>query len=250
MKPINFGIDLGTTNSLIAKYDVNKVHVFKNPVGQKETLASVIAYRPDRILVGDKAREYLTKDAVNVFGSFKRKMGTDEKFYVLNIDDNVTPIQLSSLVLRELKNFIHTGEVPEACIITIPASFDSMQSNATLKAGEEAGFKTVFLLQEPVAASLAFFNQLPKDSDTSGYWLVYDFGGGTFDAALVHSGDQELKVIDHEGNNFLGGMDLDFAIIEKVIIPEIVNQTGIENFEQELRVKYGKYEKLYFELMY
>ena len=250
MKPINFGIDLGTTNSLIAKYDVNKVHVFKNPVGQKETLASVVAYRPDRVLVGDKAREYLTKDAVNVFGSFKRKMGTDEKFYVLNMDDNVTPIQLSSLVLKELKNFVHTGEVPEACIITIPASFDSMQSNATLKAGEDAGFKTIFLLQEPIAASLAFFNQLPKDSNTSGYWLVYDFGGGTFDAALVHSGEQELKVIDHEGNNFLGGMDLDFAIIEKIIIPEIINQTGIENFEQELRVKYGKYEKLYFELMY
>ena len=78
MKPVNFGIDLGTTNSLIAKYDGNKVYVFKNPVGQKEALASVVAYRPDRILVGDKAREYLIKDPVNVFGNFKRKMGTDE----------------------------------------------------------------------------------------------------------------------------------------------------------------------------
>ena len=133
MKPVNFGIDLGTTNSLIARYDANKVHVFKNPVGQKETLASVVAYRPDRILVGDKAREYLTRDPVNVFGNFKRKMGTDEKYYVVNIDDNVTPVQLSALVLKELKNFIHTGEIPEACVITVPASFDTMQSNATLQ---------------------------------------------------------------------------------------------------------------------
>lgn len=248
-KPINFGIDLGTTNSLIAKYD-GKVQLFKNPVGQKETLASVVAYRPDRILVGDKAREYLTRDPINVFGNFKRKMGTDEKYYVVNIDENVTPVQLSALVLKELKNFLHTGEVPEACVITIPASFDTMQSNATLKAGEEAGFKTIFLLQEPIAASLAFFNQSPEEVKRNGYWLVYDFGGGTFDAALVHSTDQELKVVDNEGNNFLGGSDFDFAIIEKIIVPEIVRQTGIENFEQELRVKYGKYEKLFYEIMY
>ena len=250
MKPVNFGIDLGTTNSLIAKYDGNKVQIFKNPVGQKETLASVVAYRPDRTLVGDKAREWLTRDPVNVFGNFKRKMGTDEKYYVVNIDDNVTPIQLSAMVLKELKNFIHTGETPEACVITIPASFDTMQSNATLKAGQEAGFKHIFLLQEPIAASLAFFNESPADIKKDGYWLVYDFGGGTFDAALVHSTEQELKVVDHEGNNFLGGADLDFAIIEKIVVPEIVRQTGIENFEQELRVKYGKYEKLYHEIMY
>jgi len=249
-KPVNFGIDLGTTNSLIAKFDGNKVNVFKNPVGQKETLASVVAYRPDRILVGDKAREYLTRDPVNVFGNFKRKMGTDEKYYVVNIDDNVTPVQLSALVLKELKNFVYTGEVPEACVITIPASFDTMQSNATLKAGEEAGFKTIFLLQEPIAASLAFFNEAAGDIKKDGYWLIYDFGGGTFDAALVHATEQELKVVDHEGNNFLGGADFDFAIIEKIIVPEIVKKTGIENFEQELRVKYGKYEKLYYEIMY
>lgn len=250
MKPVNFGIDLGTTNSLIAKHEGNRVTVFKNPVGQKETLASVVAYRPGRVLVGDKAREYLVKDPVNVFGSFKRKMGTDEKYYVVNIDDNVTPVQLSSLVLKELKNFIHTGETPEACVITIPASFDTMQSNATLKAGQEAGFKDIFLLQEPVAASLAYFNESPDTEKKDGYWLVYDFGGGTFDAALVQSSEQELKVVDHEGNNFLGGVDFDFAIIDKLVVPEIVKQTGIEDFEQEFRVKFGKYEKLFYEVMY
>lgn len=249
LKPVNFGIDLGTTNSLIARFEGRKVQVFKNPVGQKETLASVVAYRPERILVGDKAREYLTKDPVNVFGNFKRKMGTDEKYYVVNIDDNVTPIQLSSLVLKELKNFVHTGEIPRAAVITIPASFDTMQSNATLKAGQEAGFSDIFLLQEPIAASLAFFNETDIPSK-DGYWLVYDFGGGTFDAALVLASEQEIKVVDHEGNNFLGGADFDFAIIEKIVVPEIIRQTGIAEFEQELRTKYGKYEKLYHELMY
>ena len=250
MRPVNFGIDLGTTNSLIAKYEGNKVQIFKNPIGQKETLASVVAYRQDRIMVGDKAREYLAKDPVNVFGNFKRKMGTDEKYYVVTIDDNVTPVQLSSLVLKELKNFIHTGEVPEACVVTVPASFDTMQSNATLKAGQEAGFKDIFLLQEPIAASLAFFNADSGNEKKDGYWLVYDLGGGTFDAALVQSSEQELKVVDHEGNNFLGGVDFDAAIIDHIIVPEIIKQTGIANFEEEFRVKFGKYEKLYYEVMY
>ena len=251
MRAVNIGIDLGTTNSLIAKFENNKVRVFKNPVGQKETLASFVAYRKDRILIGDKAREYLTKDAVNVFGGFKRKMGTDEKYYVVNLDENVTPIELSTLVLKELKNFVQEEDVPEACVITIPASFDSMQSNATLKAGEDAGFKHVYLLQEPIAASLAFFNapEIPKKNE-GGYWLIYDFGGGTFDVALVKSSADELKVVDHEGNNFLGGMDFDFAIIDKIIIPAIIAETGIENFEDEVRLKHGKYEMLYYQIMY
>lgn len=250
MKSVNFGIDLGTTNSLVAKYENNTIRVFKNPFGQKETLASVVAYRKDRILVGDKAREYLAKDPVNVFGGFKRKMGTDEKYYVVNMDENVTPVELSALVLKELKNFIQGEPVPEACVITIPASFDSMQSNATLKAGKDAGFKEVFLLQEPIAASLAFFNAVGTPENAGGYWLVYDLGGGTFDVALVKSTEGELKVIDHEGNNFLGGMNFDSAIIDQIIIPAIIKQTGIQNFEEEFRVKYGKYEMLYYQVMY
>lgn len=250
MKAVRFGIDLGTTNSLIARYDNGKVQVYKNPVGQKETLASVVAYRPERILIGDKAREYLTKDAVNVFGGFKRKMGTDEKYYVVNLDENVTPVELSTLVLQELKKFVPPTETPEAAVITIPASFDSMQSNATLKAGLEAGFREVFLLQEPIAACLAFFNQITESEKPTGNWLVYDLGGGTFDVALIKNSEEELKIVDHEGNNFLGGLDFDFAIIDQIILPAIVAQTGIPNFEEAFREKYGKYEKLYYEVMY
>jgi molecular chaperone DnaK len=250
MKSVNFGIDLGTTNSLIAKFENSKVHIYKNPIGQKETLASVVAYRPERVLVGDKARDYLTKDAINVFGGFKRKMGTDEKYYVVNIDENITPIELSTLVLKELKKFVPPSDQPEAAIVTIPASFDSMQSNATLKSGKEAGFTEVFLLQEPIAACLAFFNQTADKEKHSGYWLVYDLGGGTFDIALIKSSEDELKIVDHEGNNFLGGLDFDFAIIDKLVVPEIIKQTGIENFEEEFRVKHGRYEMLYYQTMF
>ena len=250
MKSVNFGIDLGTTNSLIAKFENGKVQVFKNPVGQKETLASVVAYRPERVLIGDKAREYFTKDAINVFSGFKRKMGADEKYYVVNIDENVTPVELSTLILKELKKFIPPTDLIESVVITIPASFDSMQSNATLNAGKEAGFKDVFLLQEPIAACLAFFNETAQTNGSTGNWLVYDLGGGTFDVALVKQQEEQLKIVDHEGNNFLGGMDFDFAIIDKIIIPAIIKQTGIENFEDKFREKYGKYEMLYHQVMY
>jgi molecular chaperone DnaK len=248
MKPVNFGIDLGTTNSLIAKYEQGKVVIFKNPIGHKETLASVVAFRKDRTLVGDKAREYLLKDAVNVFGSFKRKMGTDERHYVVNLDENITPIELSAYVLRELKQFIHTGEPLEAAVITIPASFDSMQSNATKLAGEAAGIAQVFLLQEPIAAGLAYFNQ--QQAQQNGNWLVYDLGGGTFDIALVTIDEGEMKVIDHEGNNFLGGVDFDSMIVDELIIPTIIKATGIDDFDTQLKAPFGPYEALYFELLY
>ncbi|WP_118953422.1 Hsp70 family protein [Taibaiella helva] len=249
MRPVNFGIDLGTTNSLIGRFDNGSVTVYQNPIGHKETLASVVAFRSDRILVGDKAREYMLKDAVNVFGGFKRRMGTDEKYYVVNLDENVTPVQLSAYVLQELQRFVHGGEKPEAAVITIPASFDTMQSNATHTAGREAGLKEVFLLQEPIAASLAYFNQAPGE-DHEGCWIVYDLGGGTFDVALVQIKEGEMKVVDHEGNNFLGGLDFDLMIVEQLIVPEIVRQTGIADFETELSTAYGPYEKLYYELLY
>lgn len=250
MKAINFGIDLGTTNSLITKYENGNVTIYKNPIGQKETLASVVAFRPDRTIVGDKAREFLTKDPINIFGNFKRRMGTDDKFYVVNLDENVTPIELSTLVLKELKQFVYSGENVEATVITIPASFDTMQSNATKKAGALAGFKEILLLQEPIAASLAYFNRIKTEEEKEGYWLVYDLGGGTFDIALMQIKDGEMKVVDHEGNNFLGGTDFDFALIEKVVVPYVEEQLGVSDFEEELRNKNGKYEKLFYELTY
>lgn len=250
MKPINFGIDLGTTNSLIAKYENGQVVIYKNPIGHKESLPSVVAFRQDRTLVGDKAREYLLKDPVNIFANFKRRMGTDDKFYVVNLDENVTPVELSTLVLKELTGFVYSGEPVQAAVITIPASFDTMQSNATKKAGKAAGFQEVFLLQEPIAASLAYFNNQNQEEEHDGYWLVYDLGGGTFDVALMRVKDGEMKVVDHEGNNFLGGSDFDQAIIEKIVAPFIAEETGLEDFESELLQKHGKYEAVFYELLY
>lgn len=246
---INFGIDLGTTNSLIGKFQQGAVEIFKNPFGQKETLPSVVAFRKDRIIVGDKARELIEKDPENVFSSFKRKMGTSESFFVPNTGDFKTPVELSAIVLRELKNFIYTGEKPEAVVITIPASFDTIQSNATKKAGNDAGFSEVLLLQEPIAASLAFANKQANASNLQGQWLVYDLGGGTFDVALVKIVDGEMRVIDHEGDNYLGGVDFDIAVIEQLVVPQLQQQYHLPDLLTALRSARGKYNTLYHILL-
>ncbi len=245
---INFAIDLGTTNSLIAKYNSGKVEVFKNPASLKETLPSVVAFRKERVIVGDKAREMVEKDPANVFSFFKRKMGTMESFFVKNLNAERTPIQLSAMVLRELKNFVYSGEIVESVVITIPASFDTIQSNATKKAGYEAGFAEVVLLQEPIAASLAFANKQENAEELNGQWLVYDLGGGTFDVALVRFDDGEMRVIDHEGDNFLGGLDFDNLIIERIVVPYLRSQADFGELLSEMKNDGGRYNKLYYEL--
>ncbi len=247
---INFGIDLGTTNSAIAKFEKGKVEIFRNPISLKQTLPSVIAFRKNRIIVGDKAREYLEKDPNNVVGLFKRKMGTSETYLIESTGDFMTPINLSAYVLKELKNFIHTGEQINAAVVTIPASFDTIQSNATKKAGYEAGFDEVVLLQEPIAASLAYANKEEDGKFEEGMWLVYDLGGGTFDVALVKIKEGEMKIIDHEGDNFLGGTDFDKEIVEKLVIPYLESEGKFENLEQELKSAAGKYNKLYQVLLH
>ncbi|MDQ1162628.1 molecular chaperone DnaK [Chryseobacterium sp. SORGH_AS 447] len=250
MKNINFGIDLGTTNSGICKFTDGKVVVYKNPVGFSDTLPSIVAYRKGRIFIGEKARELLKSGNPDVFASFKRKMGTEHRYLVSATNEEKTPVDFSSMILKELISFI-PDEKPKSMVITIPASFDTVQSNATKKAGLYAGFEQVVLLQEPIAACLAYANFQNIEHTAEKNWLVYDFGGGTFDAALVKINDRELKIIDHEGNNFLGGVDLDHLIIEKLFVPKIEEVLNEDFLFKKLMSKHDHaYTKLYYELLY
>lgn len=245
---IDFGIDLGTTNSAIAQYIEGEVIIFKNPISIKETLPSVVAFKGDKIVVGDKANELLARKPQNVFGTFKRKMGTSDRYYLASQDKFFSPIDLSAIVLRELKKFIHTGEQPRSVAITIPAAFDTIQSNATKQAGYDAGFEEVVLLQEPIAASLAYANSAGLEL-TEGQWLVYDLGGGTFDVALAAAKDGEMKVVDHEGDNYLGGSDLDRMVVEQVIVPTLEAQGTFENLLLQLKTGKGRMQGMMNKLM-
>ncbi len=249
MSNINFGIDLGTSNSLIAKFDKGNVEVFKNPNGFKETLPSVVGFRNDRILIGDQARTYLQRDPKSVVSRFKRKMGTSETFKIKSLSTSKSPVELSAYVLKELKNFIHSGDQLDSAVITIPASFDTAQSNATKEAGIQAGFKSVVLLQEPIAASLAYANKEKNVDLKNSQWLVYDLGGGTFDVALVRILEGELTVIDHEGDNYLGGTDFDALIVEKIVVPELEKRGNFENLLSEMKSESGRYNKLWHTLL-
>lgn len=246
---INFGIDLGTSNSLIAKFDKGNVEVFKNPNGFKETLPSVIGFRNDRILIGDQAKTYLQRDPKSVVSRFKRKMGTSETFKIKSLGASKTPVELSAYVLKELKTFVHSGEQVDSAVITIPASFDTVQSLATKEAGLAAGFQTVVLLQEPIAASLAYANKEKNVDLKNSQWLVYDLGGGTFDVALVKIVEGELTVLDHEGDNYLGGTDLDALIVEKIVAPELERRGSFADLLGEMKSESGRYNKLWHTLL-
>jgi molecular chaperone DnaK len=248
-KMVNFGIDLGTTNSLVAKFDRGSVEVFKNPNGFKETLPSIVGFRNDRILIGDQARVYAEKDPKSVASRFKRKMGTTETIKIQSIGSK-NPVELSAFVLKELKNFVHTGEVIEAAVITIPASFDTVQSNSTKEAGILAGFKQVILLQEPIAASLAYANREKGLDLRNSQWMVYDLGGGTFDVALVRIVEGELTVVDHEGDNYLGGSDFDAFLVEQVIAPEISRRGKFTDLTAQMKSDSGRYNKLWYRLLH
>ncbi len=247
---INFGIDLGTTNSAITKFIKGEVIIFSNPQDYgRNTLPSVVSYKKDKIIVGNKAKEFLEKDPKSVIGVFKRKMGTAESFKIKSINESKTPIELSAQVLKELKTFVNTGDNLDAVVITIPASFDTVQSNATKEAGVQAGFKQVVLLQEPIAASLAYANMKKEREMNDGQWLVYDLGGGTFDVALIQIKQGEMKVLDHEGDNFLGGADFDQMIVEKFVIPKICEEYNFANLEDEMKSASGKFNAKYYVLL-
>jgi molecular chaperone DnaK len=249
-RTIDIGIDLGTTNSAISHFKKGEVKIFRDPSSWKDTIPSAVSYQKDRIIVGEKAKKRFERDPKNTFALFKRKMGTSETFKVDVLNQSKTPIELSAQVLKELRAFVTDENIEmNSAVITIPASFDTIQSNATKEAGNLAGFDEVVLLQEPIAASLAYANSKSRDLENV-TWLVFDYGGGTFDTALLQIKNGEMKVIDHEGDNFLGGADFDMLIVEKVIVPHFERNHGFSNLLQELQNASGKYNRDYFALLH
>jgi molecular chaperone DnaK len=198
-------------------------------------------------VIGGKALDYLQKDAENI--SFKREMGIQDTYFMPSIDKEMSPIDLSSLILKVLKNVVNDDEVLDSVVITIPASFDTIQSNATKKVGYLAGFKEVVLLQEPSAACLAFANTSNIEVTDKPNWIVYGFGGGTVNVAWVEVNDRELKVKDNQGDNYLGGADFDSLIVECLIVPFIEAKLSLTNLWRDLKTSTTNFKGLYFELL-
>jgi molecular chaperone DnaK len=233
---MKFGIDLGTTNSAICKMEGGDL-VIKKTDTQKDTLPSCVSVsKRGEPKVGDTAYNDLRSDRSratkkwsreneNVFIEFKRDMGTDKRYESSNKGTSFSSEQLSAEVLKTLKTFIG-GENIFSAVITIPAKFKADQIAATKRAAQLVGIEHCELLQEPIAASMAYGLSA---SNKNGQWLVFDFGGGTFDAALIKVEDGIMQVKDTEGDNYLGGKNLDYAIVDNIIIPYLKENYSINN---------------------
>ncbi len=241
---IDYGIDLGTTNSAIARME-NGVPTIKKSDTLKDTVPSCVHFNKRKdILVGDTAFNVMKNDntralksfeagKTNTFIEFKRTMGTTHTYECSNMGKDFTSEELSAEVLKKLKSFIQDENI-YSIVITVPAKFLNPQNEATMKAAKLAGFKHVQLLQEPVAAATAY-GLTAKNKDS--FWCVFDFGGGTFDAALVKSEEGILSVKDTDGDNWLGGKNLDEAIVDQLIIPYLQETYAIESILEDTTKK-------------
>ncbi|EOW0911626.1 MULTISPECIES: Hsp70 family protein [Klebsiella/Raoultella group] len=233
---IDYGIDLGTTNSALARMDAGEAVIIKSDDDQRDITASCITFNKiKKIFMGEKAKTLVETEAKsalkkrkssapNGYFEFKRTMGTDHRYHSTYMEKDYSSEELSAEILKKLKSY-NRDENIDAAVITVPAMFKQSQLDATQRAAELAGFRYCELLQEPIAASIAYGI---KAAQSSGYWLVFDFGGGTFDAALMHVEEGIMKVVDTEGDNHLGGKDLDNAITDRLIIPQLQAQCELD----------------------
>ncbi len=239
---INFGIDLGTTNSSIAVLRGTAVEVFKNNLNQETTPSAVYMDGDGALFVGIPAKTRLESDRENAFCEFKLQMGTTHECRFARSRRVMKPEELSAEVLKSLKADVlqRTGEDIQAAVITVPAAFELPQCKATEKAAQLAGLSLSPLLLEPSAAAIAYGFQ---DQSDKAFWLVYDFGGGTFDAAVIHVRDGSLQIVNHGGDNHLGGKLIDWEIVEQLVVPALLKQHQLTDFRRgnpKWNVAFGK----------
>src|SRR3989344_5821171 len=234
---IQIGIDLGTTNSEVAINSGTSVEMVKNSFNDEYTPSVFGIDKSKNKVVGKKAYERLYKDAsaeelMNNRAEVKRIMGTSETVHFERADKDLSTEEISSEILKTLKEDVlrkYPDTSTVGAVITIPAYFSTLQAEATKRAGNNAGFKHVVLLQEPIAAAIAYGFMNAKNEN----WLVYDLGGGTFDVALISAKDGHLSVLAQNGDNFLGGKDFDKLVIEKVLIPAIQKSFSCPNVHKD-----------------
>ncbi|HYO62488.1 MAG TPA: Hsp70 family protein [Pyrinomonadaceae bacterium] len=218
MQHINYGIDLGTTNSCIARFEGGEVRVIQNADQMNVTPSVVRVLRSGGVMTGRRAYNAVVEDPDNVAAEFKRLMGQKFQKTFPASGRAMSPEELSAEVLKSLLADARrqTGDAAGAAVVTVPAAFTALQCEATARAARLAGLEEFPLLQEPIAAAVAY-GARPGSRDQR--WLVFDLGGGTFDTAVVSTRDNRLSVLEHRGDNHLGGKDLDRAVVRNVFLP-------------------------------
>ncbi|MDH5574949.1 MAG: molecular chaperone DnaK [Nitrospirota bacterium] len=237
------GIDLGTTNSLVAFMDKEGPHVIPGPDGQTK-VPSIVGLTDNGLIVGDPAKAHLIRDPSHTIYSVKRFMGKGlddvkdelkyfpyhlhEKNGVIRIeigDKTYSPPQVSAMILKELKRRAedYLKEDVSKAVITVPAYFNDSQRQATKDAGLIAGLEVLRIINEPTAASLAYGLQ----KKTQGLIAIYDLGGGTFDISILKLKDGIFEVLATNGDSHLGGDDFDQRLVD-VMVDDMFQTQGIK----------------------
>ena len=217
------GIDLGTTNSCVAVMEGGEATIIANSEGGRTTPSVVAQTKGGERIVGQVAKRQAVSNPDNTIISVKRLMGTDKKLKLGG--KNHTPQEISAMILTKLKTDAEAylgGKVTKA-VITVPAYFNDSERQATKDAGKIAGLEVLRIINEPTAAALAY----GIDKEQAGKVLVYDFGGGTFDASILDIAEGTFDVLATHGDPKLGGDDFDQRIID-LLIKDFKDKNGID----------------------
>jgi len=212
-----FGIDLGTTNSVIARFS-EKEGAIVIPVDNGKTMPSIVARNAGQWLAGKAARQHLMLNPSEGVSSIKRKMGLPN-YRVQFGNEEYSPTQISAQILTHLKVGAEEAlgcEVRDV-VITVPAYFKEPERQATIEAGRLAGLNVLRIINEPTAAALVQTGDPSDEGDAVETLLVYDLGGGTFDVSIVRSSARMKEVIASSGDSHLGGDDFDSLIVEHLV---------------------------------
>lgn len=223
------GIDLGTTNSVVATLEGGEPTVIANAEGSRTTPSVVAFSKTGEVLVGEVAKRQAVTNVDRTISSVKRHMGTD---WSTAVDDKkYTPQEISARILGKLKRDAeaYLGEPVTDAVITVPAYFNDAERQATKDAGTIAGLNVLRIINEPTAAALAYGLEKGKEDENI---LVFDLGGGTFDVSLLEVGKDDdgfstIEVRATAGDNRLGGDDWDAAIVAH-LVTEVKNTTGVD----------------------
>ncbi|MGD8216196.1 molecular chaperone DnaK [Aestuariimicrobium sp. Y1814] len=217
------GIDLGTTNSVVAVLEGGEPTVIPNAEGARTTPSVVAFAKGGEVLVGEVAKRQAVTNVDRTVRSVKRHMGTD---WSISIDEkDYKPQQISAFVLQKLKRDAeaYLGESVTNAVITVPAYFSDAERQATKEAGEIAGLTVDRIINEPTAAALAY----GLDKETEQTILVFDLGGGTFDVSLLEISDGVFEVKATKGDNRLGGDDWDAKVVDW-LVTQFKNKNGVD----------------------
>jgi len=238
------GIDLGTTNSVVAVLEGGEPTVIANAEGNRTT-PSIVAFKGEEVLVGELAKRQAITNPDNTVRSIKRQIGTNwkEKFE----NKEYTPQEVSARILQKLKRDAESyiGEDVTDAVITVPAYFNDAERQATKEAGQIAGLNVLRIINEPTAAALAYGLENNEDQKI----LVYDLGGGTFDVSVLEISEGVFEVKSTSGDSKLGGDDWDERVMEW-LVDKFKSSTGIDISEDKMamqRIKEGA-EKAKIEL--